>query len=365
MIKVGVVGAAGYAGIELVRIILGHPEFELVRATSGADDGKPIASVYPSLAGATSLCFTAPDVADLAASCELAFLAVPHTASLAMTPALIEAGVTVVDLSADYRLHDADIYEQWYNVEHTSKDLLAQAAFGLPEFDRSPYAKNLLAQMAIAPAGSSKLVACAGCYPTATSLASMPALVQGIAKPGRIISDCQSGISGAGRKPSAKNIYDSAAQDCTAYGVTTHRHTPEMEQILSEACCEPVCVLFTPHLSPMKRGILATVYLDLQRGEDGELPTLDDIQATYEAFYKDDSFVTVLPKGVQPHTSSVYGSNNAQIGLAVDARSDTLVVTCAIDNLVKGAAGQAVQCANIICGLPETCGLQVMLPPVV
>ncbi len=352
MYKVGIIGAAGFAGIEAARIMLGHPGFELVYATSDSDAGKPLAQVYPGLAGVTGLCFQTCDVAAIAEQCELVFLAVPHTASLGLTPALLEAGMTVIDLSADYRLKDSVVYEQWYNAPHTSASLLKKAVYGLPEFDR--------AGLVALQDAEDKLVACAGCYPTASTLAAMPALQAGIVSSRKVISDCLSGVSGAGRKLAPTSSFCSAANSVCAYGVVSHRHTPEIAQTLSSIAGQEVQMVFTPHLVPMVRGLLATVYLDIEAAVG-----CAEVRALYESFYADEPFVTVLPEGKMPQTAHVAGTNRAQIGLAVDEASHTLIVSSAIDNLVKGAAGQAVQCANIVTGQDEQAGLVTMLPPVV
>jgi N-acetyl-gamma-glutamyl-phosphate reductase len=311
-----------------------------VLATSGADDGKPIASVYPALAGATDLAFTAPDVDAIAKAAQIAILAVPHTAAMAIVPELLGKGATVVDLSADYRLTDAGVYEAWYGAAHTSPELLGEAVFGLPELDRSKLA-------------GAKLVACPGCYPTATTLAAMPALQAGLVTGARVIVDAKSGVSGAGRSLTAGTHYIAANESVRAYNVAgAHRHTPEIEQMLSAAAGREMSVVFTPHLVPMDRGLLSTVYLEVAAG----MTTADAIDI-YKARYADEPFVHVHDAGWQPSTAEVRGSNRAAIGVAVDERTNTLVATCAIDNLGKGAAGQGVQCINAVLGYPETDGL--------
>lgn len=343
--KVGVVGAAGYAGAELVRLLLGHPEFELSVITSNADAGTPLAAEYPAFAGATDLVFSTHDDPAVRA-CDLVFLAVPHTAALAQVPSLLEAGITVVDLSADYRLADKDVYEQWYNARHTSPELLSTRAFGLPEL----FGDDLARAHELHEAGKPALVACAGCYPTATSLASAPAVRAGWTH-GLVIVDAKSGVTGAGKGCNAKTHFCNADEDVMAYNVGKHRHTPEIEQILGK----PGEVVFTPHLVPQKRGLLSTVYLQLTDEAAGM--SLDDMLACYHALYDGHPFVQVLPAGTQPRTASVVGTNVAQVGLAINARTNTLICTGAIDNLCKGAAGQGVQCANIVFGLDEKAGL--------
>lgn len=342
--KAGVVGAAGFAGIEVVRIITGHPEFELVAATSNELAGKRIADVYPNFEGVTDLQFCAHADAALDA-CDVVFLAVPHTAAIAQAPALVEAGVAVVDLSADFRLKDPAVYEQWYNVEHTATDLLAEAAFGLPELFRD----GLVALAEKRANGKGVLVGCAGCYPTATSLAAAPALRAGLVGGGLIVADAVSGVSGAGKKATERTHYCFADENVEAYGVANHRHTPEIEQILDI----PGRLVFTPHLAPLDRGLLSTVTLPLADAST----TQADLDSLYGDFYRDDDLVTVLAGGRQPKTSSVAGTARAHVAVVLNEHAGAIVATCAIDNVGKGAAAQAVQCANIVFGLPETCGL--------
>lgn len=346
MLKVAVIGAAGYAGIEVVRWVLGHPELELVVATSTSDAGRPIAQVYPALALATDLVFSVPDVDALASAADVVFLAVPHTAALALVPPLMQRGVTVIDLSADYRLSDEAVYEQWYGVPHTSPELLGDAVYGLPELDRSRLP-------------GAKLVAVPGCYPTATVLAAMPALESGIALGTRVVVDAKSGVSGAGRSPSATTHFVAANESCMPYKVGGHRHTPEMEQIFATTAGRQVSVVFTPHLVPLTRGLLSTVYLEIEKGLD----TAEVIEL-YRGRYHAEPFVHVHEPGVMPTTAEVRTTNRAGIGLHVDKRTSTLVVACAIDNVGKGSAGQAIQCLNAVYGFEETLGLGAC-PPVV
>ncbi|NTU89631.1 MAG: N-acetyl-gamma-glutamyl-phosphate reductase [Actinobacteria bacterium] len=352
MKAVGVVGAAGFAGIEVVRFVLGHPDLDLVYAASDSDAGKMLSEIYPSLAGVTAMEFAPCDVSALAEACDIVFLAVPHTASLGLTPTLLEAGVLVIDLSADYRIRDAATYEQWYGAAHTSENLLYDVVYGLPELNREKLE-------ALGEKGAG-LVACPGCYPTASSLASIPALKAGVTTSDIVISDCISGVSGAGRKLSRTSSFCAAGENVCAYGVATHRHTPEIAQTLSDAAGHDVKVVFTPHLAPVVRGLLSTVYLCVEPGL-----TRDMAFDLYRAYYEHEPFVTVLPLGAMPQTKDVVGTNNAHIGLALDGRTNMLIVSCAIDNLDKGAASQAIQCANIVLGFEETRGLQMMYAPVV
>ena len=347
MIDVAVVGAAGYAGIEAVRLVLGHPRLRLVLATSGADAGRPVAEVYPALAGATDLEFVEPSADAIAGAAKVALLAVPHTAAIELAVPLLKAGLTVIDLSADFRLADPAVYEQWYGVAHGAPGLLEEAVYGLPELDRSRLP-------------GSRLVACPGCYPTATALAAVPALEAGIATNTLIVVDAKSGVSGAGRSLTASTHFAAANESVRAYKMGgQHRHTPEIEQTLSQAAGRNVSVIFTPHLVPMTRGLLSTVYLDVPAGF-----TTADAIAEYRSRFSGEPFVHVHDADVTPSTADVAGSNRAAIGLAVDARTCTLVATCAIDNLVKGAAGQAVQCLNAVLGYPETEGFERPAPVV-
>lgn len=346
MKRAAVVGAAGYAGVEAVRILLGHPDFELTCITSSSDAGTPIAELYPALDGACDLVFEDHSAQTVAAKADIAFLAVPHTASLAMTPELVKAGVQVIDLSADYRLADAAVYEHWYGAKHTSPDLLAQAIYALPELAREQL-----------KAGT-PVVACPGCYPTASALASVPVIEAGLAADAPICIAALSGVSGAGRKASAKTHFCNADESVGLYGLP-HRHTPEIAQTLSRAAQHNVEVVFTPHLVPMVRGLLATVYIPLT--QETSTP---EIHALYEKRYEGEPFVKVRPAGQMPQTAWVEGTNRAHVGVEVAPGNKMLIASCAIDNLVKGAAGQAVQAANLVCGFEETAGLDTHLPVV-
>ena len=350
--KVGIIGAAGFAGAELVRLVLQHPEFELAVITSNADAGTSLADVYPAFAGASDLVFTTHDDPAVK-SCDLAFLAVPHTAAMAQAPALLDAGVTVVDLSADYRLADKDVYEQWYGAKHTSPELLATRSFGLPEL----FGEDIDRARELHAAGKPALVACAGCYPTATSIASAPAIRAGLTQ-GLVTIDAKSGVTAAGKGCNAKTHFCNADEDVQAYNVGKHRHTPEIEQILGK----PGEVVFTPHLVPQRRGILSTVYLQLT--PEAASMSVEEMVDYYDGFYAGRPFAQVLPAGKLPRTSSVTGTNVCQVGLAKNERTNTLVAIGAIDNLCKGAAGQAVQCANLVFGLAEDAGLARVGMPV-
>ena len=350
MLKAGIVGAAGYAGAELVRIVERHPNFELCVATSNSDAGMPLSYVYPAFAGVTNLTYTTHNDPALL-SCDVVFLATPHTVAMESAPDFLKAGVTVIDLSADYRLRDRATYEKWYKVEHTSPELLETATFGLPELNRQALAEAAKHH----EQGEAVLVACAGCYPTATSLAAAPVIKD---SEGIVVADAISGVSGAGRSATARTHFVSANENIEAYGVTSHRHTPEIEQILNI----PGRLIFTPHLAPASRGLLSTVTIQLNDSAR-KTETAESIHRRYVEAYADSPFVTVLPMGQQPKTSSVVGTNRAHVGVAYSAQTGCVIATCAIDNIVKGAAGQAVQCANLVCGFEETAALNSVANP--
>lgn len=346
MNKVAIIGASGYAGAELVRWVVGHPRLSLAAITSDAEAGGRVDRLYPALAGATDATFIPVDVDDVAEAASIVFLAVPHTAAMAVTPSLLDAGLTVIDLSADFRLADADVYAQWYGVPHSAPHLLSEAVYGLPEVERSRLA-------------GAALVAVPGCYPTATSLAAVPALEAGLWDGRTIHVDAKSGVSGAGRGLSAGTHFVAVNESMSPYKVGTHRHTPEIEQVLTAAADSPVSVVFAPHLVPMSRGLLSTVYIGLARDVSP-----DDAVGVYRERFTGEPFVRVLDAGEMPSTAEVRGTNRAVIGVTVDARTNTLVAACAIDNLGKGASGQAVQCANAVLGLAETTGLDCLGPVV-
>ena len=336
MIKVGVVGGTGYTGVELLRLLTGHPEAELVVITSRSEAGKPVSELFPNLRGSLDLAFSEPDIAQLSV-CDLVFFATPNGTAMGMTPQLLEAGVRVIDLAADFRLRQADQWEQWYGMPHACPQLLEQAVYGLPEVNRDAVAQ-------------AQLVANPGCYPTAVQLGFLPLLEAGLIDREQLIADAKSGVSGAGRKAATGSLLCEASENFKAYGVAGHRHLPEIRQGLETASGAPVGLTFVPHLTPMIRGIHATLYAQL-------LNTGEDLQALFETRYRDEPFVDVLPAGSHPETRSVRGANHCRIAVHRPQQGNTVVVLSVIDNLVKGAAGQAVQNMNIMFGFQEQAGL--------
>lgn len=333
MLRVGVLGASGYVGTELLRLLAGHPDMEVVYAAGDSQAGSLASAVAPSLAAAyPDLVIEELDVAR-ALACDVVFLALPHEASMAIVPDLVDRVRLVVDLSAAYRLADADAYPAWYGFAHTSPALLLRAAYGLPELGRDRLR-------------GARLVATPGCYVTAASLALRPLVEAGAIDPRGVIVDAASGVSGAGRTLKAPYLYGSVNEDFTAYGLLDHRHTPEIEQVTGAQ------VLFTPHLAPMNRGILATCYA---RPAAGAAPTTAQLLATLSRRYAGEPFVVVRP--APPSTKATLGTNAAHLTARHDERTGWVVVLCAIDNLTKGAAGGAVQAANVALGLDETAGL--------
>ena len=338
MIRIGIVGASGYTGVELARLLCGCPDVKLTVATSRQNNGRKLADVYPNLAGMVDIACEDVHTEGLADLADLFFTAVPHETAMAIVPDLLQAGKKVVDLSADFRLHDAAVYEKWYQ-KHTAPEYLAEAVYGLPELHRQQIAK-------------ARLVANPGCYPTSVILGLAPLLQAGVIEPETIIVDSKSGVSGAGRAAQTGTLFCEVTEGFKAYKVAAHRHTPEMEQEIRGLCNTPVTISFTPHLLPISRGILSTIYAKLVSPlTDGEVSEL------YQGFYKKEPFVRLCAPGSFPATQFVRGSNFCDIGFKADSRTGRVVVLAAIDNLVKGAAGQAVQNMNLMCNLPETTGL--------
>jgi N-acetyl-gamma-glutamyl-phosphate reductase len=336
MIKVGVVGGTGYTGVELLRLLAGHPETELVVITSRSEAGKPVAELFPNLRGRLELAFSVPDIGQLSA-CDLVFFATPNGTAMTMVPQLLEAGVRVIDLAADFRLRQADEWQQWYGMEHACPEYLQQAVYGLTEINRAAIAR-------------AKLVANPGCYPTAVQLGFLPLLEEGLIESDHLIADAKSGVSGAGRKAATGALLCEASENFKAYGVPGHRHLPEIRQGLALAAGQPVGLTFVPHLTPMIRGIHATLYAQLRDVDR-------DLQALFAARYSDEQFVDVLPAGAHPETRSVRGANHCRIAVHRPQQGNTVVVLSVIDNLVKGAAGQAVQNMNVMFACSESTGL--------
>ena len=343
MLKVAVLGASGYTGVELLRLLSLHPRAKVVAATSEQSAGKPIESVFPNLKGRLALTFEPLDLDRLSDQADLFFLALPHTTAMAAASRLIKKKKRVIDLSPDFRLKDPKAYEKWYKTPHLDPALLSRACYGLPELHRSAIQ-------------SARLVANPGCYPTGALLGLLPLFAKSRIDPDRIIIDAKSGVSGAGRSPGQATHFPEAHEAVAAYNIGRHRHLPEIEQELSGLAGKNVSVTFSPHLLPINRGILSTIYVRMNKPtETGEAVDL------FQDHYQGEPFVHVLPSGELPNTRNVQGSNDCHIGLVVDnhagRKAATLVIVTAIDNLVKGAAGQAIQNMNLMMGYEETLGL--------
>lgn len=335
MIKVGIVGGTGYTGVELLRLLARHPEVELRAITSRKEAGMPVADMFPNLRGRVALAFSTPEDAGLEA-CDVVFFATPNGVAMQQTRALLDAGVKVIDLAADFRIKDVAVWEHWYKMTHACPDLVAEAVYGLPEINR-------------AQIRGARLIANPGCYPTAVQLGFLPLLESGAVDTAFLVADAKSGVSGAGRKPETHILFAEAADNFRAYAVGGHRHWPEIRQGLEHFAGRPVGFTFVPHLLPLIRGIHATLYARASADID--------LQALFEARYADEPFVDVLPAGAHPETRSVRGANVCRIAVHRPQGSDSVVVLSVIDNLVKGAAGQAVQNMNLLFDLPEATGL--------
>ena len=338
--QIGIIGASGYGGVQLVRLLFEHPQVEIVYLGGDNSAGKQYGSIYPHLAHCIDLSVEKIDLDEVADRCEAVFLGLPNGLACDIAPVLIEKGCKVLDLSADYRFSDLDTYTDWYKKERTDLKIAGEAVYGLPELHREQIKQ-------------SQLIGCPGCYPTASLLALAPLLKQGLIDPSTAIIDAKSGTSGGGRQGKINMLLAEADNSLGAYGVASHRHTPEIEQICSSLAHQNVTVQFTPHLIPMARGILSTVYATLR---DPGL-VREDLITIYNAFYRSSPFVTILPNGVYPQTKWACGTNLAYIGIQVDARTGRVIVLSAIDNLIKGQAGQAVQCLNLMMGWDEGIGL--------
>lgn len=341
MIKVGVVGGTGYTGVELLRLLCRHPDVDLVTITSRGEAGMAVSDIFPSLRRRVNLKFVAPQDAELE-KCDAVFFATPNGIAMKQAAELVAAGVRVIDLAADFRIRDIAEWEKWYGMEHAAPALVAEAVYGLPELNREQIR-------------SARVLANPGCYPTAVQLGFLPLIEAGLIDRGHLVADVKSGVSGAGRKAEIHTLLPEAADNFKAYGVAGHRHLPEIRQGLSRVAGEPVGLTFVPHLTPLIRGIHATLYGRLKPGA-GEL----DLQALYEERYAGEAFVDVMPAGSHPETRSVRASNVCRIAVHRPQGGDTVVVLSVIDNLVKGAAGQAVQNLNIMFGLDEEAGLDIV-----
>ena len=345
-LKIGIVGGTGYTGVELLRLLALHPQAELTCITSRGDAGLPVADMFPSLRGFVDLKFSDPAseiaTADLSA-CDLVFFATPHGVAMSQAQALLKANVKIIDLAADFRLQDTSVFEQWYKMPHSCADILKDAVYGIPELYRDKI-KN------------AKVIGNPGCYPTTVLLGLAPLLEQGLIDfTAPIIADCKSGVSGAGRKAEVATLFAEASDNMKAYGVAGHRHHPEIHAQIAQLAGKKVDFIFTPHLVPMIRGMLSTIYVKLIANASGV-----DLQDLYEKRYANEQFVDVLSAGNMPETRSVRGSNQLRMALHKHAHTDFLTIVVVQDNLVKGAAGQAVQNMNIMFGLPENAGLTVV-----
>ena len=336
MIKVGIIGGTGYTGVELLRLLSMHPQAELKVITSRAEAGRKVADLFPNLRGFVDLAFSEPDPG-LLAGCDVVFSATPNGVAMTHARSLLEAGVRLIDIAADFRLSDPGLWEKWYGMPHACPDLLSGAVYGLPEVNRERIRE-------------ARLIANPGCYPTAVQLGLLPLLERGLIAPGHLVADAKSGVSGAGRKADVHTLFSEASDNFKAYAVGGHRHWPEICQGLERVSGAPIGLTFVPHLVPMVRGIHATLYARLT-------DRTADLQAVFEERYRSEPFVDVLPAGSHPDTRSVRASNLCRIAVHRPGGGDTVVVLSVIDNLVKGAAGQAVQNMNIAFGLEETTGL--------
>jgi N-acetyl-gamma-glutamyl-phosphate reductase len=339
MITIGIVGGTGYTGVELLRLLAGHPEAQVRAITSRKDAGTRVADLFPSLRGRYDLAFVEPDKAGLG-DCDVVFFATPHGVAMAQARELMGAGVKIIDLAADFRLADPAEFERWYKMPHACPDLLAEAVYGIPEMNREAIRK-------------ARIVGNPGCYPTAVQLGFLPLVEAGLVDTDHLVADCKSGVSGAGRKAEMNLMFTEASDNFAAYGLKGHRHLPEIVQGLNRASRVPVKLVFTPHLTPIIRGIFATLYAPLR---DRDV----DLQALYERRYRGEPFVDVMPAGSAPDTRSVRASNMLRIAVHRPPGSDMALVTAVEDNLVKSAAGQAIQNMNLMFGLPETTGLTAL-----
>ncbi|MBN1140255.1 MAG: N-acetyl-gamma-glutamyl-phosphate reductase [Deltaproteobacteria bacterium] len=341
MRRVAIVGAGGYTGVELLRLLCLHPHVELTCLTSLEEVGAPVSRVFPSLPKRIALKLETLDLDRVVAASDIVFTALPHKAAMAVVPPLLAAGKKVIDLSADFRLRDVGVYEQWYQ-RHTCPELIPEAVYGLPELYRERVR-------------GARLVANPGCYPTSAILALAPLIRHGLIDLETVIIDSKSGATGAGRSVRLGSLFCEVNEGFKAYGVGSHRHTPEIEQVLGDLAGAAVIVSFTPHLLPISRGILSTSYAKLKKAVGGA-----ELSELFQEFYRDEPFVRVCPAGELPNVAMVKGSNYCDLGVVSDPRTGRAIVVSAIDNLVKGASGQAIQNMNIMAGFEEGLGLQVV-----
>lgn len=342
-ISVGIVGASGYGGVQLVRLLLDHPNLDLVYLGGDSSAGKPFSDLYPHLGHRTNLTIEPIDLDAIADRCQAVFLSLPNGLAYQMAPTLLEKGCKVLDLSADYRFWNLETYQSWYGGDRQDRAVAETAVYGLPELYRDRIAE-------------AQLVGCPGCHVTTSLIAIAPLLKQGLVIPETVIIDSKTGTSGGGRQAKVNMLLAEADSSMSAYNVARHRHTPEIEQVCSDLAGHEVLVQFTPHLVPMVRGILATVYATLR---DPGL-VRDDLLTIYQAFYRNAPWVRVLPSGVYPQTKWASGTNLCYVGIEVDPRTARVIVMSALDNLMKGQAGQAIQCLNLMMGWNETLGLPLL-----
>ena len=347
MIKAGIIGATGYAGNEIVRLLLGHKDVEIKWFGSRSYIDQQYADIYQNFFRLVDAKCMDDNMAALADEVDVIFTATPQGLCASLINEEILSKCKVIDLSADFRIKDVKKYEKWYGIEHKAPQFIEEAVYGLCEINREDI-KN------------ARLIANPGCYPTCSTLSIYPLLKEGLIDPNTIIIDAKSGTSGAGRGAKVPNLYCEVNESIKAYGVATHRHTPEIEDQLGYACGQEVMINFTPHLVPMNRGILATEYATLKKKPDGTLPTYDEIKAVYDKYYANEKFVRVLKKGVCPETKWVEGSNYVDVNFVIDERTGRIIMMGALDNLVKGAAGQAVQNMNLLFGFDEAEGLNMV-----
>lgn len=347
MVKVGIIGATGYAGNELVRLLMGHKDVEIMWYGSRSYIDKKYAEVYQNMFEIVEDTCLDDNMEELASKVDVIFTATPQGFLAGVLTEEILSRVKIIDLSADFRIKDVRIYEKWYKIEHRSPQFIGEAVYGLCELNRDKIK-------------GARLIANPGCYTTCSILTAYPLVKEGLIDPDTLIIDAKSGTSGAGRGAKLPNLFCEVNENMKAYGVTNHRHTPEIEEQLGYAAGKEIVVNFTPHLVPMNRGILATEYATLNKKADGTLPTYEEVKAVYDKYYKNEKFVRVLEKDICPETKWVEGSNYVDVNFKIDERTGRIVMMGALDNLVKGAAGQAVQNMNLLFGFDEAEGLNLV-----